>query len=91
MKQQLRLMFDTNIFNAILDGNVDLTPCLNRTTLYVTHIQHDELAATRNEVRRNKLLAVFQAANGRRVPTESMVWDVSNWDESKCKSSLVPV
>lgn len=84
-------MFDTNIFNAILDGSVELDKFRTRYMLYVTHVQEDELSATITIDRRKKLLEVFKkalssdtsGADESVLPTETMVWDVSRWGNSK--------
>ncbi len=81
-------MFDTNIFNRILDEkdeNVhnriiegkDIHEC------FVTHIQRDELNATPDEERRKGLLEVFKDVNQALIPTESALWGVSRWGLSK--------
>ena len=79
-------MFDTNIFNKIVEGTISLTAVRDissRVKLFVTHIQRYELNATKNEERRKGLLKVFEVINQVQVPTESALWDVSNWDSSK--------
>lgn len=38
-------MFDTNIFNNILDGKVDPS-LLDGKGCFATHVQHDEIQAT---------------------------------------------
>ena len=56
----LMYMFDTNIFNRILDGAIDICELRGRVHFYATHIQLDELKATSNVPRRQELLAVFK-------------------------------
>src|SRR5512142_1596932 len=74
-------MLDTNVFNRILDGVVEPSfPAGGR--IVVTHVQRDELAATRNDTRREALLDVFHEVAPDRVPTASAVWGVSRWDEA---------
>ena len=75
-------MFDTNIFNHILDGNITIRE-IEDIKYFVTQIQLDELNATKDERRRNQLLMVFKNINQVRIPTESALWDVSDWDDSK--------
>ena len=76
-------MFDTNIFNHILDGEVDISLFKMKKKFYVTHLQLDELNNTKDEIRRLALLKVFQQIQNIKVPTESAVWDVSKGDEAK--------
>jgi len=81
-------MFDTNIFNRILDDKDETV----RTRIieskdvheyFITHIQPDELTATHDEKRRKGLLEVFKDVNQLPIPTESGVWDISRWDYFK--------
>lgn len=75
-------MFDTNIFNKVLDGQV----CIDifcKSSIYVTHIQYDELKATNNALRRKQLLEIFHLIEKKKIPTESAVFDVSQFDEAK--------
>lgn len=76
-------MFDTNIFNHILDGEVDLSGFVGRAKFYATHVQIDELNKTSNDGRRAALLRVFQEVSSIPVPTESAVWGVSKWNQCK--------
>ena len=70
-------MFDTNTFNDILDGKIDLASRPTDARYVVTHVQLDELNATKDE-RRKVLLNVFELVSADSLPTESMVWGVSD-------------
>ena len=78
-----KFMFDTNIFNAIIDGEVSLGAVNESHEYFVTHIQRDELDATSNKERRKELLKVFEVITPVSIPTESALWDTSDWDSSK--------
>lgn len=78
-------MFDTNIFNRILDGVhaiVEITKFHGKAHFYATHVQLDELKKTSNTQRRQELIAVFEEVAGTKVPTESFVLNVSRLDEA---------
>lgn len=75
-----KYMFDTNIFNRILDRSLDLEL---EDLYYVTHIQKDELMAESNEERRELLLKTFNLIQSVSIPTESAIWGVSKWDQCK--------
>ncbi len=80
-------MFDTNIFNEILDGKISLQEIQGTTAkFWITHLQYDELNSTKNEDRRNGLLKTFQQIDQTVVPTESAVFDISVWDQAKWTS-----
>jgi len=76
-------MFDTNIFNSILDGVVEITNFREKAHFYATHVLLDELRDTSNTQRRQELIAVFEEVAGNKVPTESFVLGVSRLDEAK--------
>ena len=76
-------MFDTNIFNHILDGDIDITDLADRASFCVTHIQRDELNNTKDVERRARLVRVFEAPIQNHVPTESFVLDTSRLGEAK--------
>ena len=72
-------MFDTNAFNDILDGKIDLASLPTDARYVVTHVQLDELNATKDDAARNCFLNVFELVGADSLPTESMVWGVSRW------------
>ncbi len=73
-------MCDTNIFNRIVDDPDFSLDVLTNRRLFTTHIQRDELGATRNPTRRGELVRIFQTIDHQTVPTAAAVWDVSKWD-----------
>lgn len=101
----INAMFDTNVFNHLLDEKISRESIPHDWEVYATHIQRDEILKTKNEKRREELLAIFShfiEANiptesqiigisqvggakitGNSIPTESAVWDVSDWDGCK--------
>ena len=75
-------MFDTNVFNRILDGVIPLH-ALSQVEAYATHIQRDEINNTTNPVRRAALALVFADVVAASLPTDSFVLDVSRLDEAR--------
>lgn len=76
-------MFDTNIFNEILDGKIEISKFYNNAHFYVTHVQRDEINGTADIKRRQELFAVFEAVVGNnKISTEAFVLDVSQLDEA---------
>lgn len=75
-------MFDTNIFNDILNNNIQIN-WPNEFNYYVTHIQFDELNETRNTDRKNELLKTFKEIDTEEILTESGKVGISKVD--KCK------
>jgi len=76
-------IFDTNIFNHILDGQVDLSFLEKIKPYYTTHIQYDELQATNNAERKSRLIAIFTMIPQNQIPTESYVLDHSGLGMAK--------
>jgi predicted nucleic acid-binding protein len=76
-------LLDTNIFNRLVDDNVDPAALRGKGRIYVTHVQRDELVATRRKERAAALLAMFDATEQAKIPTSAAAWDVSKWDEAE--------
>ena len=76
-------ILDTNIFNRILDAGIESFALGNGVEVYITHVQKNELAATKTPERRSRLLEVLHTIDPAQIPTESAIWDVSEWDNAK--------
>ena len=82
-------MFDTVVFNRILDGAIDISALRGKGQFYATHIQRDEIGKTPNLQRRQALVGVFNRVTERKAATESFVLDVSRLDEAKLSGDNV--
>jgi predicted nucleic acid-binding protein len=69
-------LLDTNVFNHVFDGTIDLAS-LRGKRLFATHVQRDELANTKDPVRREALLETFAQLLAEQVPTSSMIPGIS--------------
>jgi hypothetical protein len=78
-----RYMFDTNVFNCILDGVISLQTLTGRVVAYATHIQRDEINNTNDPERRAALSQVFGDVVVGLSPTDSFVLGVSRLDEAR--------
>ena len=79
-------MFDTNIFDAIIDEKINVTRFLNKYEIFVTHIQRDEIEAMdkqEKQERKKKLLNYFKELNQENIPTESFVLGTSKLGSAK--------
>jgi predicted nucleic acid-binding protein len=76
-------MFDTNVFNRILDGVIPISMLSGRVQAYATHIQRDELERTKNRERRAALASVFGQVLAGSLPTGSLVLGVSRLGEAR--------
>ncbi|MBD2066180.1 PIN domain-containing protein [Leptolyngbya sp. FACHB-671] len=70
-------MFDTNIFNEILDGDINLSFLPSDNTCLVTHVQFGEIQRTKNPERLSQLTSIFNAMSSIEVHTESFVPGIS--------------
>lgn len=87
----LKVMFDTNVFNRILDGIVPVQALAGHIEVFATHIQLDELQRTKDQERRAALGAIFAAVITEAVPTDSFVLDVSRLGHARIGGErLVP-
>ena len=78
-------IFDTNIFNSILDNKIHIG-LLPDKKCFVTHIQYDEIQATTNKTRQSELVNVFLSVPKQEIPTEAFVLDISRLDQAKLGS-----
>lgn len=84
----MKYMLDTNIFNRLLDGRVDISKLPDKYSFLATAIQLHELKATANSTRRAQLLEIFNQVAPEVVRTESFAFDVpgSGFGEAKWNS-----
>jgi predicted nucleic acid-binding protein len=75
-------MFDTNVFNHLLDGSIRDDDIPADWEPVATHVQADELNGAPDD-KRSALLAIYCDRVARRVPTETGVWDVSKFDDAQ--------
>ena len=79
MKTLTSCMFDTNVFNRILDGVISFETLEGRVIAHATHVQRDELDNTENAQRRAELAKVFDAVVAGSVPTGILgAWGVAS-------------
>jgi predicted nucleic acid-binding protein len=72
-------MLDTNVFNRALDGDLDPVYLTHRGLLYATHVQLNELQATKRPEKLRQLLQVFHTVDQEILPTAAAVFGVSEW------------
>lgn len=78
-----KCMFDTVIFNRVVEHKIPVELFTEYVDVYATHVQQDEIDKTPDHQKRADLKRVFTNLDTEKVPTESAVWDESRWDESK--------
>jgi len=79
----MRYVIDTNVFNWLVDGRIDLSVFPPDAGLVATHVQIDEINRTSDPERRAQLFLRFAKLAPEIVPTESGIWGASRWGEAK--------
>lgn len=79
----MKVMFDTNVFSNIANGNISGELIPQEWQPVATHIQWDEIQQTQNEVRRAEIVGVFVEYLVEKLPTSTAVWGVSKWGEAE--------
>jgi len=82
----LGFMFDTNVFDAILDGSINLEQFPRNLKYYVTHIQYDEICNIKNYVRRRELLKIMEKVPNEVIAIEGAVYGISRYGMAKFMS-----
>lgn len=82
-------MFDTNIFNHVLDNRVDIAPFVGKARFFATHIQLDELSRTSDQGRKTSLLAVFEKVSQDNVSTKTFVLGTSKLDRTEISKGIL--
>lgn len=75
-------MFDTNIFNQMLDDEIDCK-MFSDIRCFVTHIQQDEILATKDSDRKTDLEGIFLSIDKQTIPTETTLIGLSRLGQSK--------
>ena len=80
----MKVMFDTNVFNHIEEGSIDLDLIPTGWEPIATHLQLDEIRKTPDShaAKRERMLEIFLDIVELRVPTENVVLDVSRFGEA---------
>jgi hypothetical protein len=74
------------IFDRLHKGLLSLPELPADGKFIATHIQLDEIKAIRDPENRARTEAIFTEIVSSSVPTESCVWDISDWDQAKWSS-----
>ncbi len=84
MSEMVIVMFDTNIFNLIIDNQIDVHSLKDPNTVFIaTHIQIDEIMKTPNEERRDYLISVFRELLNDGSPDEVFLFNGATLNANK--------
>src|ERR1051325_1906874 len=76
-------MFDTVVFNRILDGAIQLSALTDRIEVHATHVQRDEIEQTTDPNRRTALMQIFHDVVRASQSTASFVLGASRLGEAR--------
>lgn len=77
-----KYIFDSNIYDYILDHEISLVKLKLLGEFYITNVQLSELNNIRDENRRSELLALVEDMNPVRLNLDSGMWlDNLRWDD----------
>lgn len=77
-----RFLFDTNIFNHVLDGKIPIGRS-SECKIFVTHIQRNEITQTKSESRKAELFSVLEKISPDKTSTKTAIWCDTPWDDSE--------
>jgi predicted nucleic acid-binding protein len=79
-----KYLFDTHIYDLILDSGADLDVIANKGDLFITNIQQSEIKNIGNLERKTKLLHILEVLNLFKFDLESGIWlDDIYWDDDQ--------
>ena len=89
-----KYMFDTNIFDDIVNGKLEIADIaryknLKKAEIYVTHIQIDENNKCSDVDKRARLNIFMVKIRPILIPTSSCAFDISRFDESKFGDDII--
>lgn len=76
-------MFDSNVFDDLIDGKLDISGLPTGIRIFITHIQSDELNRCPESERRQKLQGAVVEVSEAELPTESFVLGVSRLNSAR--------
>ena len=85
----MQFVVDTCIINKLIDGKMNLNELPSNSSFFASHIQIDEINKTQDSERRAQLFLRFAEVSPKIIPKESLVWDVSRWDQAKFSDGVL--
>lgn len=80
----INYMLDTNIYDYILDNEIDFSIIKRKGNLFITNVQLSEIKNITNTERRNSLLNLIKRLNPSKLNLESGIWlDDLYWDDEQ--------
>lgn len=78
-----KYVVETCVFNWLADGLIRKEALPSDGGFAITHVQVEEISATKDEGRRICLWLVQTDLHCKLLPTQTFIWDISRWDYAK--------
>jgi|SRR6185312_3742817 len=79
-----KFIFDSNVYDLIISGDVSLNLIKSKGDLYITNVQISQVKNTTNEHKRNELLNIIQKLRPIKLNLDSWLWlDDLYWDDEQ--------
>jgi len=91
-KNKTKVIFDSNIYDLIANGNLNINLLSEKKEdfeFYITHIQTDEITKCSDEDKRARLVLFITKLSPIVIPTESFILDKSRLGEARLGDSRI--
>lgn len=85
----LGYMLDTNIFNRMVELDLDFDAVIDFETLVVTEVQKEELVNTRDRAKRSQLLSAYIVASPTVIRDNAQIWSIDLEKEVDLEKSIL--
>ena len=86
-KERIKCMFDTVIFNRIVENDISVESLNEYVEVYATHVQQKEIndPSMKDKEKQAKVNLIFDAlvSEERRLSTESTIFEYTPWNKGK--------
>jgi len=80
----INYFLDTNVFDFLLDNNINIESLKTKGYFYTSNIQKSEILNIKNSDRRKKLMNIYLTLNQKKVSLKSGIWlDDLYWDDEQ--------
>lgn len=82
-------MLDTNVFNHMVEGKISVVVLERYRPLYLTHIQRDEIAKCKDELKKAAMLDLISELGIKVLPTSSFAAGISRCGQAQVGSGQI--
>jgi rRNA-processing protein FCF1 len=79
-----KFILDTNVYDYLVDNEIDISILLSKGEFFTTNIQISEIRNIKDPIRRNHILEVYVKLNPSKLSLESGIWlNDLYWDDKE--------